>query len=128
MQTALRRHGVRHDDGGRKEIDAPSGDDPTDEALDRRRLAKAFRERLAQRFGGDENAAIVVALFLEGAHSPAAQARASGLTGTQIRDARRRVFRHAKAVSAELGMELDADDAREDEAEERGDEESEVCQ
>lgn len=112
MRTAVKTHGVRHDDGGKREIDFASDDTPADELLDQRRLASLYRDRLAQGFAGDENALAVLALFTEGVDGPAAQVARSGLTLPQIRAARRRIYRHAEALSEELAAELDGEDER----------------
>jgi DNA-directed RNA polymerase specialized sigma24 family protein len=121
MRAAVKAHGVRHDDGGKREIDFASADAPTDEVLDQRRLAALYRDRLTQGFAGDEAALAVLALFTSGVDEPAEQVARSGLTLSQIRAARRRIYRHAEALSQELAAELDSEDepaTNEDEEEE----------
>ena len=63
-------------------------DDPTDEVLDRRRLAAQFRARLEARLAGDENALAIVVLMTEGIDSPAGLHEASG-AHVRARSARR---------------------------------------
>jgi hypothetical protein len=115
MSVAKRRHGVRHEGEKGKEIDAPSEDEPIDLALDRRRMADLFNRRLAERLAGDEIALTIVALLKEGTSEPEEQAEAAGLTRAQVRDGRRRLFRHAENVKRELSRELDAEDTEEQE-------------
>jgi DNA-directed RNA polymerase specialized sigma24 family protein len=114
MRAALKSHGVSHD-GGRKEIDGRSDEDPLDEALDRRRLAASYRARLNERLAGDEPVMVVTTLFLERVDAPGDQATASGLTPAQVADARRPLFYHADKVSKELASEIDSEDDRENE-------------
>ena len=109
MQSALKSYGVSYD-GGRKEIDARSSDDPLDEVVDRQRLAAAYRTQLAQRLAGDETAMLVLSLLLEGTDTPLDQAKASGVPHARLAEARRRVFHHAKKVSKELADEIDSED------------------
>ena len=97
------------------------GGQPADEVLDQRRLAAQFRARLEARLAGDETALTIIVLMTEGFDTPAALQKASGLPLAQIREARRRIFYHAKLVAEELGeamdAELDASPAEEDEEE-----------
>jgi DNA-directed RNA polymerase specialized sigma24 family protein len=98
-------------------LDFASGEDAPDEVLDRRRLAKSYREGISQRILGDDVAMAVVALWLDGVTTPAEQAARSGFSEAQIAAARRRVFYHAGQVSKELGLALDSEDAEDGKAE-----------
>lgn len=93
--------------------EVPNDDDELGEALDRRRLAEHFRERLTQAFEGDEIAADVAGMWMDGVDTPAAQAEASDYTIEQIRDARRRIFYHSDKISETLAGELDDEEAAE---------------
>jgi hypothetical protein len=93
--------------------DATADGDSLEEVLDRRRVAARFRARLESALAGDEDAAIVVTSMAEGAETPLAIAKESGLPFERIREARRRIFYQAKLIAEEMSDELDAaDDAR----------------
>jgi len=77
--------------------------------LDRRRLAESFRARLSARLAGDEIALAVFEKIIDGEEITPSNADASGFAPGQIRDARRRVFRHAERVSSELAAQLDGE-------------------
>ncbi|MGO8995144.1 MAG: sigma factor [Polyangiaceae bacterium] len=102
------------EDGG-EAPDVEHEEDAIEDVLDRRRVAARFRAGLDELVAGDEDAAVVVAQMAEGRDTPAAIAKASGLPLARVRDARRRVFYHSKAVAEQMSDAIDAaDDARVD--------------
>jgi hypothetical protein len=110
-----------------EEEDAPDMEyeqDELEDVFDRRRVAARFRARLDEEVAGDEDAVVVVTQMAEGRDTPASIAKASRLPIERVREARRRVFYHAKAVTQEMDVELDAaDDARMGDAESMEEEE-----
>jgi DNA-directed RNA polymerase specialized sigma24 family protein len=84
--------------------------DAIEDVLDRRRAAARFRARLDALVAGDEDAAVVVTQMAEGRDTPLAIAKASGLSIARVRDARRRIFYHARVLAKQMGDEIDAAD------------------
>jgi hypothetical protein len=121
MSRAVKQYGASID-GGRKELDVDSGEEPLDEVIHRRQVAAMFRTRMLAKLAGDEIALVVLEKMLNREEITPAKGKASGLeeeqiqvvrglAATRIRDARRRVFRHAESVSAELAEELEEEES-----------------
>ena len=94
-------------------LEVEGGEEGLDDEVDGRRVAQAFRARLAERLEGDEAAAMVVAQMAHGVDTVAAQARATGLSAAAVREARRRIFYHSEKASLEIARELDLDETDE---------------
>jgi hypothetical protein len=131
MSRALKQYGASVD-GGKKEIQVDSGEEPLDEMIHRRQVAEMFRTRMLAKLAGDEIALAVLEKMLHREEITPAKGKASGfdadqirdgsaqapprqvvrgLEAARIRDARRRVFRHAESVSAELAEELEEEES-----------------
>ena len=92
---------------GEEAPDMAVDEEAIEDVLDRRRLAARFRAGLDESVAGDEDATVVVAQMAEGRDTPLTIAKGSGLPIQRVRDARRRIFRHAKAVATQMDADLD---------------------
>jgi DNA-directed RNA polymerase specialized sigma24 family protein len=90
--------------------DVGSDDEPTDDVLHQRRVAKAFADRLEARLENDVEATLLLPHLSDGVTASTALAEATGLSFEEVRAAQKRIRYQAAIVAQELSTELDSEE------------------
>jgi hypothetical protein len=88
---------------------APHNDPAT--ALADKQLAKTVADRFGAIFGDDPLVLELLSLTAQGVVTPRDQAEAAGVPYDEVRNARKRMFRVAREVAADLGLNIEEADA-----------------
>jgi DNA-directed RNA polymerase specialized sigma24 family protein len=100
---------VATDDDALVELAKAPHHDPATVLADKQ-LARTVADRFAAMFPDDAIVLEVVSLTAQGVVTPRDQAEAAGVPYDDVRNARRRMFRAAKEIAGELGLNIEDDD------------------